>query len=247
MQMKCLWVCVLWIGNYIPLSANPVPPPDSDTTAIKIISTTEEVCPHEQITLAIQKAIVIGDILCTDGSIVKRSKYTQSRKTAKGIVFWIDHTDLHGWAVDLRETILCQWSIINIDIPDLVNEDDNLDDLNRDAIKAYRDTAGYTNTRIIRAFGTPESHPAAYAVDFQNGWYLPAARQLHFLQPQFDEMNISLRLVGGTPIRTYEGGDFCWYWSSTEVSDRKVALGHDLWFIAAPKDSQERVRAVCNF
>lgn len=222
--------------------------PSSDTVSIKIISSAERICKNEQVTLAVQKTIAIGDILCTDGSTINPNEYLQSSKTAKGIVFWVDDTDQHGWAIHLHETgLLYAWSTLEIDIPGLPNEDDNLDEY-QDVIRAYKDTAGYTNTRIIREFGTPETYPAAYAVDFENGWYLPAARQLHYLQPVFDQMNTSLRIVGGTLIETDLLGNNCDYWSSTEVSHRAAAIGKLLWSSLGVKTMPaERVRAVCTF
>ena len=43
----------------------------------------------------------IGDILCTDGSIVSREAFPSSGRTAQGIVFYVDDTDTHGWAISL--------------------------------------------------------------------------------------------------------------------------------------------------
>lgn len=42
-----------------------------------------------------------GDVLCTDGSTVKAADYAGGSKTARGVVFYVDTTGQHGWAVKL--------------------------------------------------------------------------------------------------------------------------------------------------
>ena len=80
----------------------------------------------------------------------------------------------------------------------------------RDAIT---DLNGYSNTQKIRNAGNATKYPAAYAVDFANGWYLPAAGQLRLLFGEIVTLNASLQVVGGTPFPMNE---YFYYWSSTE-------------------------------
>lgn len=152
--------------------------------------------------------IAIGDILCTDNSIVKPSAWPVPGKTAMGIVFYVDSTGVHGWAVHLNEQqINLKWSTLLNDIPDLVNYT-----IRREALADFN---GYGNTQSIRAAGTPEEYPVAYAVDFANGWYLPALGQATILVTEIHEINPTLQIVGGTlfPSTTY-----CVYHTSTEYS-----------------------------
>lgn len=67
------------------------------------------------------QSVSIGDILCTDGSTVKPEQFALSGKTAKGIVFYVDDTHLHGWAVHLYYQGSTLWSPVSYDIPDLPN------------------------------------------------------------------------------------------------------------------------------
>ena len=154
--------------------------------------------------------IAVGDILCTDGSIEKPSSWPAAGKTARGIVFYVDNTGEHGWAVHLQDQAqMIKWcpSNPNIDIPSLTNTTTLQGALN--------DFDGYGHTHRIRSAGTPATYPAAYAVDFNQGWYIPSIGQLNVLYADYPKVNESLQTVGGTHLflNTYS------YWSSSEFSD----------------------------
>lgn len=163
----------------------------------------------ETIILPQVPAIAIGDILCTDGSFVKPSAWPVTGKTAQGIVFYVDNTGEHGWAVHLHEQqINLRWSTVQADIPNL----DNYTTFRT----AMSDFDGYGNTLKIRQAGTATEYPVAYAVDIANGWYLPAVGQMCILVAEIHQINASLQLVGGTQFPTTV---FCTYHTSTEYSN----------------------------
>ena len=178
------------------------------------------------------QAVNIGDILCTDGSTVRPDEYASSGRTAQGIVFYVDNTGQQGWAVNLaNETTETHWVNQNhyydgYDIPDLPSLH-----YSREAIF---DLDGYRNTEIIRATHEADWYPAAWAVDFEHGWYLPAAGQLRWLIAYVNEINESLRMVNGSPFVHASPN---WYWSSTEqdamhafvVSDRGSTANYMKW------------------
>ena len=153
--------------------------------------------------------MAIGDIVCTDGSIVKPSDWPCGR-TAKGIVFYVDDTGQHGWMVHLHSQSSAggiKWSTEFQDIPSLTNY--------TTMQTAITDFDGYGNTQKIRNFGNASKYPAAWAVDFDNGWYLPAMGQLNILYGNLVEVNAGLAAVGGIPFgmnSTYV------YWSSSEYT-----------------------------
>ena len=151
------------------------------------------------------QVVNIGDILCTDGSIVAPEAYASSGRTAKGIVFYVDETNLHGWAVHLQYQGSLPWSTERQDIPGLNNY--------FRFREAITDFDGYENTRIIRAAGNAAWYPAAWAVDFDDGWYLPAAGQIRYLYGYIPEINNSIGIVGGEPFTL---SDDWWLWASTE-------------------------------
>ena len=149
--------------------------------------------------------IRVGDILCTDGSIVHPGDWASSGKTAKGIVFYVDETDVHGWAVGLTEKTSVKWSKDNINdsvtwLP-FINAP-------RDAIHDYD---GYVNTNRIRALGNETMYPAAWYC-YNEGGYLPSIGQLNILYGGVALVNSSLELVGGIQFPADGKG---YLWSST--------------------------------
>lgn len=161
--------------------------------------------------IGVCQSVNIGDILCTDGSTVKPEQYAASGKTAEGIIFFVDNSGQQGWAVSLE----CQATNTNwvssghygdmYDIPGLVNYE-----YSRDALY---DFDGYNNTAIIRNTHGSSWYPAAWAVDFDHGWYLPAAGQLRWMMAYINEINTSLAVVHGS---TFVFDHPRWYWTSNE-------------------------------
>lgn len=157
------------------------------------------------------QSVSIGDILCTDGSIIKAGQYASSGKTAEGIVFYVDASDARGWAVALENQSSsikwCSEALYGYDLPDLTNYGN--------ARAAMHDLDGQANTSIIRSQGSRNDFPAAWVVDYNHGWYLPSAGQLRYLYSLAPEINASLQVVGGTAL-PYHSNNY--WWSSTEHS-----------------------------
>lgn len=154
--------------------------------------------------------VALGDILCEGDEIIKPDKYNGSGKTAVGIVFWVDRTGEHGWAVDPKNEIPAIWSMVDRDIPDLFNYGTYPE--------VCADTSGYANTKIIRANGNSTQHPAAWTVDFEQGWYIPASGQLNQLFGVIYDLAPSILLVGGTPFF----GTALSYWTSSEYNNNSA-------------------------
>lgn len=133
---------------------------------------------------------------------------------SQGIVFFV-HPDGSGWAVALHdESFMIPWSTTTDDVPSLPNFSSSF------VHASLADTSGYTNTQQIRNFYGPGYHYAAGAVDFEHGWYLPAAGQLAMIYAQLSILQPALANAGGNPIVTDTVSDFFGfpYWSSSEVS-----------------------------
>ena len=161
----------------------------------------------------------IGDILCTDGSTISKEDYPASGKTAEGVVFYVDPAGTHGWAVSLDfQAVNTHWTsqafyYSEYDIPGLPNYE-----FSRDALF---DLNGYQNTGIIRATHDASYFPAAWCVDYEHGWYLPAAGQLRWMVSYFTEINQSLAVVGGS---LFVHDLPRWFWSSTERSSMHAVV-----------------------
>lgn len=180
----------------------------------------------------------IGDILCEGDLIVSPANYNANTHTAIGVVFYVDNTGQHGWAIALEDAGSYSWGLRGSDTP-LTNYGESR--------QAIYDLDGYDNTRIVREHST--SHAAFYSVDFENGWYVPTIGQLNFLYGNLVEVNVSFEMVGGSQFAS--GGE---YWSSTEVS------AENAWYMKSSgelrkygininyeKQYGRRVRAVRNF
>jgi len=175
---------------------------------VTIITTDDTICLGDSVTLSVAgdtivlPAVAVGNILCTDGTVVSPLDWPVAGKTAMGIVFHVDSTGEHGWAVHLQNQGSYKWASYGTDVTQLPNISF--------ARVALQDLDGYTNTQILL---NDAYCPAANAVDFANGWYLPALGQLNLIFAEMVTLNTSLQVVGGTQF--YMDSDFH-YWSSTE-------------------------------
>lgn len=156
----------------------------------------------------LQAQVAVGDILCSDGQILTTSTYPSSGATAIGVVFYVDGTGQHGWAVALQDAGSFIWGPGNNnsghDTP-LVNYTNKR--------QAIYDLDGYQNTQVVRPLYNGNIYQAFHALDFDNGWYLPALGQLNYLYGNLMEVNEGLATAGGT---LFSGQ----YWSSTEYGEK---------------------------
>lgn len=157
---------------------------------------------------------VVGSILCADGTVLSVDKWKESGKCAVGVVFYIDESGCHGWAIGLKDLGNFVWSPQNSNIFSLSDYDEE---------NAMSDFDGYENTRIIRSAGNSSKYPAAYSVNFNNGWYLPACGQLNELMKNICVVNASLSTIHASGVYTQalNSAGACW-WSSSESSSSRA-------------------------
>ena len=195
------------------------------TPQVSLTATDDTVCLNNNVTLQasatnvyVAPMVAVGDILCTDGTYVKPSAFAASGKTALGVVFYVDNTGEHGWAVHLNDQeSSAAWTPSGqyVDIPTLDNY--------ADARAAMMDLDGYTNTQKIFAETDLSTCPAAHAVDFENGWYMPSAGQMRLLFSEIIKVNDALQIVSGTP---FPMDDSFYYWTSTESNESRAFVVH---------------------
>ena len=207
---------------------------DSDVTVRLVVAPTptvstlaqpEDLCAGENTTIhalgvnavigsLYPQQVLPGDILCTDSTIVKPADWPVPGKTAKAVIFFVDSTGQHGWAVHLHDQGNFPWG--NGYLPEssglscsMMNPNYILD--------------GKLNTQKLRLFGDASSFPAVWAVDFDNGWYLPSIGQLILIFFELSAVNSTLSLVNGSPFTPSPSTDlwinmnYC-YWSSTPAT-----------------------------
>ena len=185
----------------------------------------------------------VGDILLEDNSWVSPNDFDSTSMTAKGVIFHVDETGQHGWAVNLHnenEGYALAWSVYNqggvaynVDVEDLPNY------TSYDA--ALSDTAGYQNTTAIRLAMDYQIFHVASQVNIMEGWYVPACGQVAVLMQNLTNVNSSLVTVNGTEIPTK------WIWSSTEYGSDRAWGWNEEGMYNPLKSSGFRVRSIRSF
>ena len=122
---------------------------------------------------------------------------------SQGIVYYT-FPDGSGWVVALQDCPLAPLLSENNhqDIPNLPNSNG--------LMTLLQDTAGYSNTQIIRNYVGTGAQCGINNIDFEHGWYLPASGQLSMLYAQLPLIETALMAAGGTTL------DMNAYGSSTE-------------------------------
>lgn len=256
---KILWIILLLLGSSSLVKAQSdtvvmVHPhndvfdgdtdPDCLTPAVTIVRSVDTVCEGDSVTLQavvsengiMISPIVVGDILCTDNSIVKPSEWPSEGQTAMGVVFFVDTSGMHGWAVSLEDyTVQVKWANANVNVVNLSNRQSFF--INGGTLSQY---SGYYNTQCLAA--TPGLCPVVSAVDFDNGWYVPDIVQLNILISQYYFVNSSLLLVG-TSFNLNQN-----YWSSTPYSQSKAWMENFQGKVMPEnKSNTHLVRSIRNF
>lgn len=217
----------------------------SPNVNITITSGSSSICEEEEVTLHADVNMpaisyyLPGDILCTDGSVVKPANWPCG-KTAKGIVFYVDNSGQHGWAVGLQQYNSVKWSSENAEISGLQKYSHWMD--------AISDIDGEANSRRIRNQSNPDQYPAAWAVNFNDGWYLPAIGQLNILFGEILKVNSSLTKVGGTVIDVTTNNKDLWSSSTSTNTQYSMTLYPKNGRIGfETKSSSKYVREVIDF
>lgn len=184
----------------------------SDRVLLKAVGESNNVIYHSCDSLP----VAIGDIYFSDGTFVHPKEYDSVNvaKSVEGVVFYVSpdyEYALVAYKKDYDEYI--KWATVKNDIQGLENH--------TQVRKVLWDNDGYGNTAIIRAEGTPQMYPAAWAVDFDEGWYVPAIGELRILFSKINWVNPILTMIGGQelPAHTNERSTLYDYISSTELSD----------------------------
>ena len=202
--------------------------------------------------------VAIGDIYCSDGSIVTPEAYPSSGKTGQGVVCYVDATGRSGWVVHYQHSSSnLQWSTEYVNTG--VTKRTDIRDFDDAANGLIKDCDGAANTAKIAAIsGYETKYPAFnYAKGLGIGWYVPAAGQLNYMIAHTAVLNASLQLISGYNLimrgDSNTAADFNrYYWSSDEAtsSGNSLAwyLNTDCSFVSVSKsDASRRVRAFRNF
>ena len=179
---------------------------------------------------------VVGDILCSDLTIVSAANYSASGKTAIGVVIYNALGVLK--AVSLAE-VSRYFSSYDSNIPGLTD----FAEMN----SALTDIDGRANTSIIFTALGSYAYAAVYCRSFTTtgtqvgDWDLPALGELKYIIDNLSAIQSSLSSVSGTSIVTYG------YWASSTESDAAyqwVAMLHNGTYHRYLKQRQMTVRPI---
>lgn len=230
---------------------------------------TPMLCPGEELTInstdliMIPPEIILGDILCSDTTFYAAEDWPialMEGKTPLGVVFYVDSTGHHGWAVALGEANVnsCNWSRTAENMLGSVSPE-------RSAI-CYFNGEQNTNTisnyfgNVIPSIPDYGNYPA-FAVAYYyehvsnmvhtapHGWFLPSAGQLRVLFSNLNEVKNSLDILSnmGIDVDTFDGTGYgSSYWSSTASSSTNAwTVSKDGELKSDPKQSgAHRVRSI---
>jgi hypothetical protein len=180
----------------------------------------------------IPRIILVGDVLCTDGSVMRPDNYLSSGKTAMGVVLSVDESSGYGRAIALSDAYSSTLSWANSNYYSSIHSTPK-----PSFYEAVLDMEGAKNTNeILRtarmASGTDNTvtyAPAAHYCKFYNhltyntgtdslGWYLPAAGEMQLMYGKRVELNKTLTLLRTRDTRNTLLNNSS-YWTSTEQNN----------------------------
>lgn len=180
------------------------------------------------LTAVVSTATIVLTILASTFSPVNAQSYgrigdlVSFADGSKGVLIHVERDGKSGWAIALQDAnnaAALEWAPGKENATQALNKtlkQENpayrtLDDL----LPLLQDTAGYATTKAIRsaAGGKKEAFPAAFAVDFDNGWYLPSAGQMFSAFAVEPFVKKTLEENGGKALDGM-------YWTSTPHSEK---------------------------
>jgi len=155
----------------------------------------------------IDYSLTVGNIYCSDGSVINPNSYNESGKIAVGVVFWVNTGDDNitdkALAVGLEDLTPAFWadSLVNIS------------NVSTDLIVFN----GASNTASIVSWGMTEVRQTPAAINTYNysksgvvGWFIPSIGEAKSLCAAKNTVYHSFAICKGK----YFEND--WYWTSTQ-------------------------------
>ena len=200
--------------------------------------TSCEDCEHEG-DKSIVSSLQVGDVVCSDGSVLSKEKFGSSKKEPVAIVYYVNRNPeikALGYAVSIRDVAPKAFA------DSLGGEQETSASLEKED--------GNENTHAMYRHKEVKSPLAVYVFDmwrYGQSAYIPSVKQLTYLYQQIRLVNQRIEAVGGLPI-SLQPGD-CWLWTSTEVEGQRDSKA---WLFSmqsgtiqeTPKDQAHKFRPV---
>lgn len=200
--------------------------------------TSCEECDHEG-NQSIASSLQVGDVICSDGSVLSKEKFSSSQKEPVAIVYHVNRNleiKALGYAVSIRDVTPRAFA-------------DSLG-VEQETSASLENEDGNENTHAMYRNEEVKSPLAVYVFDmwrYGQSAYIPSVKQLTYLYQQIGLVNQRIEAVGGLPI-SLQPGD-CWLWTSTEVEGQRDSKA---WLFSmqsgtiqeTPKDQAHKFRPV---
>lgn len=203
-----------------------------------MLFTSCEECDHEG-DRSIASSLQVGDVVCSDGSVLSKEQFGSSKKEPVAIVYHVNRNPeikALGYAVSIRDVASAAFAdslgVEQVTSASLEKEDGN------------------ENTHAMYRHKEVKSPLAVYVFDmwrYGQSAYIPSVKQLTYLYQQIGFINQRIEAVGGLPL-SLQPGD-CWLWTSTEVEGQRDSKA---WLFSmqsgaiqeTPKDQTHKFRPV---
>ena len=193
-----------------------------DSSNLKVSVTKREMTAYSDL---IPYVPYIGDVLCTDGTVLGVDSFLNSGKTAKGVVFYVDEEEGYGRAIALSNAYSnssmlwssnrVQYSTTTYTTYSQASQDMNGKANTNNMINKYSNTASY----VPAAHHCYYYNHTTYGTGTQpQGWYLPAAGEMILIYGNRIELNKTLN-----KLRTQNTNNTLLYnntyWTSSEYNN----------------------------
>ena len=175
-----------------------------------MLFTSCEECNHEG-DRSIASSLQVGDVVCSDGSVLSKEKFSSFKKEPVAIVYHVNRNPeikALGYAVSIRDVAPKAFT-------------DSLG-VEQETSASLEKEDGNENTHAMYRHEEVKSPLAVYVFDmwrYGQSAYIPSVKQLTYLYQQIGLVNQRIESVGGLPI-SLQPGD-CWLWTSTEVEGQR--------------------------
>ncbi len=163
---------------------------------------------HEKV--VIDNNLYLGQVLCSDGSIVNLSELNRETHTPVGVVFSTNNDgtkySAKGYAVLLKETKAFAFA-------------DSLG-YQQKTSTSLSDFSGFSNTYNMYMSGSPLASSLMIAMPTWQSAFIPSVAEMRMLYAAKSVINPVLESLGGDilPVDSEKG----YYWTSTEVSGQEI-------------------------
>lgn len=245
---------------------------------LEIDTTTNEICVGDQTTMGIivntphlswddgviPAVNAPGDVLCTDGSILRVDSFLMTDKTAKGVIYYLDRTGLHGKAIALEDApdAYAVWA----PNPNTLYQSIHAKSFTPYQRNALFDLDGLGNTIMIKQYAEQSigmefsyNAPAAYYCYYYDavtrgvntsgtsGWHMPAMGELNLVFGNRVAINSTLQKLNSIGASVMDLGR-SYYLSSSEANVSQCwHLDYSGHFVTNLKSERHKVRPTIDF